>query len=92
MRSSCTVFKNVTTAYVVCFRKGRKNEKKPIVEEKKLYLDPELLQHPILKKDVVQVIRKPPYIDEKEWIATHSKWLYLKIFLTLKDVPSLQNT
>ena len=55
------------------FRKGKKNEKKPIVEEKKLYLDPELLQHPILKKDVVQVICKPPFIDEKEWIATHSK-------------------
>ena len=59
-------------------RKGKKNDKKPVIEEKKPYLEAEVCQQPSVAIDLSKIIHKPADVDTKEWVATHSK-LYLSI-------------
>jgi len=57
---------------LMLFRKGKKSVPKPVVEEKKLYLDLEhCQQRPIF--DMRKVVRMPGKMDPREWIATHSE-------------------
>nr|XP_002130698.1 MOB kinase activator 2 isoform X2 [Ciona intestinalis] len=60
-------------------KKGKKNDKKPIVEEKKPYLDPELFKQLPGHVDIRKVVTKPRNIDEREWIATHAIALFHNI-------------
>jgi len=62
-------------------KKGKKNEKKPIIEEKKAYLEESFLKTRPNGIDLISLINKPAHLDIKEWIATHTISLFHNINL-----------
>nr|CAB3263889.1 MOB kinase activator 2 [Phallusia mammillata] len=78
--------------------KGKKNDKKPVIEEKKPYLDIELCQQrPIF--ELMKVVRMPCKMDLKEWVATQTISLFHNVnllygtvseFCTAETCPVMQ--
>jgi len=62
-------------------KKSKKSEKKPIIVEKKPYLEAEFLRENSTDENLLSVVSKPQYVDTKEWIATHTISLFHNINL-----------
>eukprot|EP00058_Branchiostoma_floridae_P022774 XP_002608264.1 hypothetical protein BRAFLDRAFT_87942 [Branchiostoma floridae] len=53
-------------------QKASKKEKKPVIEEKKEYLDQQYVQAAITDQDLRIIVRLPEGIDQDEWLATNT--------------------
>ncbi|KAJ6665074.1 hypothetical protein lerEdw1_005305 [Lerista edwardsae] len=53
--------------------KGKPNGKKPVPEEKKLYLEPEYTKSRITDFEFKELVMLPREIDLNEWLASNSK-------------------
>jgi len=80
-------------------KKGKKSEKKPIIEEKKVYLEESFLQTKPEGIDLPSLMSKPSHVDTKEWIATQTINLFHNInaiygtiseFCTAETCPAMQ--
>lgn len=54
--------------------KGKPNGKKPVPEEKKLYLEPEYTKSRITDFEFKELVMLPREIDLNEWLASNSKY------------------
>jgi len=60
----------------------KKNDKsKPIIEEKKVYLDEVFVETRPSDIDLITLVTKPDHVDVREWIATHTISLFHNINL-----------